>query len=460
MAAPAMATPAAPETDGAKQAKIVFVVPEQTPPAVRLVLGKRRGWTEWDAEVHGVDEWNFQWRSGRFKPSEYRGVREEQRLNHFPRSALITRLDMLLRVLRKMKAVHGEVYAFHPDSFLLPTEYTKFIDAFTRLQPGSRRGATVVDRNGAFSAASPGEATAESSSGKNCRHGKTDAGEEGALWIVKPSDSSRGRGVYLLRELGELAYDRLSIVQRYISDPLTVGGYKADLRLYVVVTSLHPMSVSVYRDGIVRFATSKYVGSPHHDLFGHLTNCSINKRSPFASQEKDVIGGGCKWTLRRLQRWVEESSAHGVERWDRLWAKIRSLVCLTVLPLADVVPGGVGHESCFELFGFDVMVDSRLSSRPHLIEVNCSPALGLDEPADRDVKLPLISDLLDLVDMESACMAQEATRATRISKARSMPGYSRPLLVSPTPPASSSAASCSPPPRGAELQLLPPRVRE
>ena len=41
---------------------------------------------------------------------------------------------MLLRVLRKMKAVHGEVYAFHPDSYVLPTEYTKFIDAFTRLQ--------------------------------------------------------------------------------------------------------------------------------------------------------------------------------------------------------------------------------------------------------------------------------------------------------------------------------------
>ena len=45
--------------------------------------------------------------------------------------------------------------------------------------------------------------------------GGADAGDEGALWIVKPSDSSRGRGVYLLRELGELAYDRLSIVQRW-----------------------------------------------------------------------------------------------------------------------------------------------------------------------------------------------------------------------------------------------------
>lgn len=58
-----------------------------------------------------------------------------------------------------------------------------------------------------------------------------DAGDGSAMWIVKPSDSSRGRGVYLLRELEELAYDRPSIVQRYVPDPLTVGGYKADLRL-------------------------------------------------------------------------------------------------------------------------------------------------------------------------------------------------------------------------------------
>lgn len=61
--------------------------------------------------------------------------------------------------------------------------------------------------------------------------GGGDAGDGGAMWIVKPSDSSRGRGVYLLRGLEELAYDRPSIVQRYVPDPLTVGGYKADLRL-------------------------------------------------------------------------------------------------------------------------------------------------------------------------------------------------------------------------------------
>ena len=35
---------------------VIYVIPEQTPPAVRLVLGQRPGWTEWDANVHGADE--------------------------------------------------------------------------------------------------------------------------------------------------------------------------------------------------------------------------------------------------------------------------------------------------------------------------------------------------------------------------------------------------------------------
>lgn len=46
----------------------------------------------------------------------------------------------------------------------------------------------------------------------------------------------------------------------------------------------------------------RYRGTSHDDVFGHLTNSSINKKSPFAAAEKDVIGEGCKWSLKRLQR--------------------------------------------------------------------------------------------------------------------------------------------------------------
>ena len=58
-------------------------------------------------------------------------------------------------------------------------------------------------------------------------------------------------------------------------------GLKFDLRLYVVVRSLQPLQVYLYREGMARFATSQYEPpdeSNLRDVFMHLTNASLNKQ--------------------------------------------------------------------------------------------------------------------------------------------------------------------------------------
>jgi hypothetical protein len=52
-------------------------------------------------------------------------------MNHFPKSSVITRKDTLLRALRKMRAVHGKIFDFFPDGFILPSEYTKFVEDYS-----------------------------------------------------------------------------------------------------------------------------------------------------------------------------------------------------------------------------------------------------------------------------------------------------------------------------------------
>lgn len=64
--------------------------------------------------------------------------------------------------------------------------------------------------------------------------------------------------------------------------------------------------------------------------------------------------------------------------------RIVALACAMLCGKVPVSPAG------FELFGFDILVDAAM--KPWLIEVNCSPALNLDTPVDREVKFPLLTD--------------------------------------------------------------------
>ena len=54
-----------------------------------------------------------------------------------------------------------------------------------------------------------------------------------------------------------------------------------------------------------------------------------------------------------------------------------------------------GRNTCFELFGFDVLLNERL--RPWLIEVNTCPALGTGTVVDKAVKQPMLAQLMHMV---------------------------------------------------------------
>jgi len=53
------------------------------------------------------------------------------------------------------------------------------------------------------------------------------------------------------------------------------------------------------------------------------------------------------------------------------------------------------RNNCFELLGFDILLDNELE--PWLLEINLSPSLGCDSPLDQRIKGNLISDLFTLI---------------------------------------------------------------
>jgi len=215
---------------------------------------------------------------------------------------------------------------------------------------------------------------------------------------VKPPALARGEGIKVINKWSQIPPARPLVVQRYVARPYLINETKFDLRLYVLVTSMNPLRIYLYDDGLVRFASNKYTNesSKVHDVFTHLTNYSINKKSAsYLSNEEAQEAQGHKWTLKTLWRHFD---AEGIDH-SVIWEKIKDLMIKTVISaessMVNLFQNNVASRySCFELFGFDILLDSRL--KPWLIEVNISPSLHSASSLDLDVKSPLATEVFNM----------------------------------------------------------------
>eukprot|EP00747_Dinoflagellata_sp_TGD_P120924 gnl/TRDRNA2_/TRDRNA2_173350_c1_seq5.p1 gnl/TRDRNA2_/TRDRNA2_173350_c1~~gnl/TRDRNA2_/TRDRNA2_173350_c1_seq5.p1 ORF type:complete len:625 (+),score=105.31 gnl/TRDRNA2_/TRDRNA2_173350_c1_seq5:170-1876(+) len=330
-------------------------------------------------------------------PEVLRSMRPLTRTNHFPGSWHLGRKDLLWRNLSRMQRKFGRPYQITPQGYVLPKGFAAWEAARLR-QPD-------------------------------------------ALWIWKPCSQSCGRGIKVLgsaltpEETQELNRKR-GIVQRYVANPHTIDGYKYDLRIYVVVLSYDPLKVYINQEGLVRCATEKYSRSP--DTLGarcmHLTNYSVNKQSPVFVQNMDKAAkpggeneesgsedggdGGSeerpsKLTLKDLRAYLEQK---GLD-YDELFEGIKDVCIKTLIGVepsireawnsafpdaAEVMQSGYlgdpAFSTCFEMYGFDIIVDDNL--KPWLLEVNICPSLSSGSPLDKRIKTQLVADTLTLLGIQ------------------------------------------------------------
>ena len=56
------------------------------------------------------------------------------------------------------------------------------------------------------------------------------------------------------------------IVQEYIDKPFLVDGFKCDMRIYVLVTSVDPLRIFLFNDGLLRLSTERYLVPTDNNL--------------------------------------------------------------------------------------------------------------------------------------------------------------------------------------------------
>ncbi|KAG9335527.1 hypothetical protein JZ751_004554, partial [Albula glossodonta] len=357
------------------------------------VMRQRPGWLESRDE-----EWDFNWCDvGWLRENYGHGFLEDHvRICHFRNHYELTRKNLMVKNLKRFrKQLERDVSPaeaarcdFFPCTFELPSEYHLFVEEFKR-SPGS-------------------------------------------TWIMKPAARSQGRGIFLFRRLKDImdwrrdrgraeegrepeAQVESYVVQRYIENPYLISGRKFDLRVYVLVTSYQPLKAWLYRDGFARFSGTRFSLSSIDDQYAHLTNVAVQRTAPDYDHER-----GCKWQLLQLRRFL--TARHGASTVEALFAEMDNIFVRSLQSVQKVI---INDKHCFELYGYDIILDQDL--KPWLIEVNASPALTATCQQDYALKVGrlrgtmsgvcglmylnlqvrLLEDTLNVMDMEGRLTGRE-----------------------------------------------------
>eukprot|EP00818_Percolomonas_sp_WS_P009383 CAMPEP_0117447850 /NCGR_PEP_ID=MMETSP0759-20121206/7090_1 /TAXON_ID=63605 /ORGANISM="Percolomonas cosmopolitus, Strain WS" /LENGTH=612 /DNA_ID=CAMNT_0005240203 /DNA_START=421 /DNA_END=2259 /DNA_ORIENTATION=- len=361
-------------------------------------------------------EFNVQW-SRHLKNHEYYKLNKYQKVNHFPCSQILSRKDSMHRALKRQKQRCGKIeYGFFPESYFLPQDQETI---YAKLKKGK-------------------------------------------IFLMKPPGSSCGRGIEIIHsveDLPELDEDGKCkyLIQEYLPNPFLIDRKKWDLRIYVLVTSYNPVRVYVFDNGLVRFCTEDFdINS--NSRFAHLTNFSVNKQSGMfvynTNHEEDDVGS--KWSIRGLKRYFKR---YGIDDSD-LWRQVDDVIVKTIIAVEPNVCDhmkrfmpGRRSQSCFELYGFDVMVchtgnhsavaarladaqkvsppstapasfkgsacvsdsessisfqdmpasapatsrQEKINLKAYVIEVNVAPSLAIGSALDKHIKQHLLTDTLHII---------------------------------------------------------------
>ena len=233
----------------------------------------------------------FVWIDGVLTRDEAVEYGSEQRVNKIPGMDYICYKSTLFQQLNNMRKLFPDVYNVYPKCFLLPADYAEF----------QREHSVIVGRT-----------------------------QSAPTWVIKPKNGCCGHGITLVQSAYEAAeINDSSVCQLYVN-PFLLNQRKFDFRLYVLVASLDPLTIFIYKEGIARFCTDKYYPPTKNNKdhkYSHLTNTAINVEngnidpSEFTKKFTD--------TMKLI---IQKSPIKGNMLWNKICNATRAVI-LGVLPI-------------------------------------------------------------------------------------------------------------------------------
>jgi hypothetical protein len=246
-----------------------------------------------------------------------------QRVNHFPGMTGICRKDLFAENMKRISKLFPSEYSFTPQTWFLPDDY-ETVCSYLNSKYSTSRGRTI--------------------SGEEKKRNR--------CVIIKPNSGAQGKGIRLAVKRDQISKSSAAdcVVQAYIENPLLIDGYKFDMRVYVLITSVSPLRILLFKEGLCRFCTELYE-IPNEtnisNLFMHLTNYSINKHHPAYRRNDGNSGDASNKHSRDISEEKKENSSKRSFFWlksyfdsigkdyYRIWKSIAHVIVKTILSIQE-----------------------------------------------------------------------------------------------------------------------------
>eukprot|EP00750_Incisomonas_marina_P020477 INCI4037.1.p1 GENE.INCI4037.1~~INCI4037.1.p1 ORF type:complete len:1327 (+),score=151.21 INCI4037.1:1629-5609(+) len=231
---------------------------------------------------------------------------------------------------------------------------------------------------------------------------------ETLFWLLKPRAQCCGRGIRLVSEPPTEVMTRSTgaqnqwYVQQFVHPPKLVspGGQKFVFRLFVLVTSLSPLRVYLYNNGLVFYSrpeapytasVSENVGKNADNATSLDANETTDKRRYITDYFFTEMQLRHAMTTRKLLQQLFQGANHSRRDEEsrinasiqQLWSRVRQLTSVSLLAAQDDLaaaqrrhPQGGTRAGAFEVLGLDVAFDEHM--QPYLCEINSAPNMGLE----------------------------------------------------------------------------------
>ena len=311
---------------------------------------------KWSELPHGLSLgqcWNLYW--SYCPPNiDFSNLFSFQKVNHLINNRIVHRKDLLHKHIMRVRRLNkkcNELFDIMPLTFLLSKEYVNFVEEFHKYKE-------TEDYN---------------------------------IWIVKPVGKSRGKGIFLIDNISDVPLNDTFLVQKYLTNPLLLDeGYKFDMRIYCLVTSVNPLEMFLYKDGFARVSNELF-SMDISNIKVHLTNAAIQNRNAKKSKNYEKIYGGSKISLDMLR--TKLCRQYNIDFDYLIWPQVKDIIIKVFACCQNDIPY---CPSTFEMFGFDVIIDTNF--RCWLLEINSSPSLERTNVLDDEIKLPLVKDIIKIID--------------------------------------------------------------